>query len=639
MSNDDVNPGGDNGSPLAQRVESASTTAGLPVAPSMGPAMEVAAVSAQGGVMDARAVLICVVCMLIAMAAAVIAEVLVRLIALVTNISFHGRFTWHDASPWDHHLGWWVIVVPVIGAFFVGLMARYGSKAIRGHGIPEAMEQILTNQSRVPARITFLKPLSAAIAIGTGGPFGAEGPIIATGGALGSVIGQLMPTTAVERKTLLAAGAAAGMAATFGAPASAVLLAIELLVFEFRPRSLVPIALASVSAAAVRVAFEGVHPMFPMPDLVAPSGLAIACYIAIGALIGLASVLVTKIVYWIEDGFEHLPIHWMWWPMVGAVVVGVVGYFYPRTLGVGYANITDIISNHAGPLSFVAMLCLMKFISWAVCLSSGTSGGTLAPLFTIGSGMGLLTGALIATFLPAAGVDPRIAALVGMAAIFAGASRAMLASAVFAFETTLQPLGLLPLLGGCAAAYFVSALVMRHTIMTEKIARRGVHVPVEYEPDFLAGVPVREAMSKTIVTLGATQTLTEVRQWIDARGPGTRHQGFPILDPNGHLAGVLTRRDLLDPQHAGGMALRDLIRRPPKVVYADASLRDAADHMVNHDIGRLPVLDRTTRRVIAMLTRSDILAAHRARLRETRDAERTFSQGFREAEETVGAGH
>jgi CBS domain-containing protein len=275
-----------------------------------------------------------------------------------------------------------------------------------------------------------------------------------------------------------------------------------------------------------------------------------------------------------------------------------------------------------------------------VCLSSGTSGGTLAPLFTIGSGMGLLTGAAIATFLPAAGVDPRIAALVGMAAIFAGASRAMLASAVFAFETTLQPLGLLPLLGGCAAAYFVSALVMRHTIMTEKIARRGVHVPVEYEPDFLAGVPVRDAMSKTIVTLRAGQTLTEVRQWIDARGPGTRHQGFAILDgDNGHLAGVLTRRDLLDPQHDGGTALRNLIRRPPKVVYADASLRDAADHMVNHDIGRLVVLDRTTRRVIAMLTRSDILAAHRARLREARDAERTFSRGFREAEETVGAGH
>jgi CBS domain-containing protein len=322
----------------------------------------------------------------------------------------------------------------------------------------------------------------------------------------------------------------------------------------------------------------------------------------------------------------------MWWPMIGAVVVGVIGYFFPRTLGVGYSNITDIISGNAGPLSFVAMLCLMKFISWAVYLSSGTSGGTLAPLFTIGSGMGLLTGAAIATFLPAAGVDPRVAALVGMAAIFAGASRAMLASAIFAFETTLQPLGLLPLLGGCAAAYFVSALIMRNTIMTEKIARRGIRVPVDYAPDFLAGVLVRDAMSKTLVHLRATQTLAEVRQWIDAHGPGTRHQGFPVLDDGSNLIGVLTRRDLLDPERAATTTLRELVKRPPTVVYIDASLRDAADHMVNHDIGRLPVLERETRRVIGMITRSDILAAHRTRLRETGQADASLlARGFRRA--------
>jgi H+/Cl- antiporter ClcA len=437
-------------------------------------------------------------------------------------------------DPWQHHLGIWVVFVPIAGAVIVGVMARYGSKAIRGHGIPEAMEQVLTNRSRIPARMTFLKPLSAAIVIGTGGPFGAEGPIIATGGALGSVIGQIMPTTAAERKTLLAAGAAAGMSATFGAPASAVLLAIELLLFEFRPRSLVPIALASVTAAGVRVAFEGAHAMFPMPDLVSPTGEAIACYILIGAIVGVASVIVTKSVYWIEDAFEHLPIHWMWWPAIGAVAVGLIGYFWPRTLGVGYSNISQIISNDLGPMKFVAVLCLMKFISWAIYLSSGTSGGTLAPLFTIGSGMGLLLGALAVWAMPAAQVDVRIAALVGMAAIFAGASRAMLTSAIFAFETTLQPLGLLPLLGGCAAAYFVSALLMRNTIMTEKIARRGVNVPVEYAPDFLAQVLVRDAMSKTLVHLRAEQTLDEVRRWIGTRGDGTRHQGFPVLNGDGH---------------------------------------------------------------------------------------------------------
>jgi CBS domain-containing protein len=427
----------------------------------------------------------------------------------------------------------------------------------------------------------------------------------------------------MERKTLLAAGAAAGMAATFGAPASAVLLAVELLLFEFRPRSLIPVALASVVAAGVRVAFHGMHAMFPMRDLVAPTGAAIGCYILIGGIVGVASVGVTKVVYAIEDGFDHLPVHWMWWPAIGAVAVGVIGYFYPRTLGVGYDNISDILSNHLGTLSFVAVLCLMKFLSWAIYLSSGTSGGTLAPLFTVGSGIGLLLGAALAALLPAAGVDPRVAALVGMAAMFSGASRAMLTSAVFSFETTLQPLGLLPILGGCAAAYAVSALLMRNTIMTEKIARRGVRVPVDYAPDFLGGVLIREAMSRRPITFRDDQTLASARAWINARGPGTSHQGFPILNAGDHLVGVLTRRDLLDPSRRDDdvTPLRDLLRRPPVIAYEDATLRDAADHMVNHDIGRLPVLDRATRRVVGVITRSDLLKAHRRRLKEAHEAE------------------
>jgi len=598
------------------RVERAATTDGLPVAPSMGPTIEAAELSAERSLFDVRAILLCLICILLAVVAAVIAEGLVHLIAFFTNLFFYGRLSFHEVTPWDHSLGGWVVLVPVGGALIVGAMARYGSKAIRGHGIPEAMEQVLTNRSRIPARMTFLKPLSSAIAIGTGGPFGAEGPIIATGGAVGSLIGQLIRTSAMERKTLLAAGAAAGMSATFGAPASAVLLAVELLVFEFRPRSLVPIALASVTAAGIRVAFHGVHPMFPMPDLPAPTSPAIACYILIGAIVGVASVLVTKAIYRIEDLFERLPIHWMWWPAIGAVVVGVIGYFYPRTMGVGYSNITQIISKDLGTLQVVAVLCVMKFISWAVYLSSGTSGGTLAPLFTIGSGMGLLLGALATWFVPAAQVDLRVAALVGMAAIFSGASRAMLTSAVFAFETTLQPLGLLPLLGGCAAAYFVSALLMRNTIMTEKIVRRGVRVPVEYAPDFLDRVLVRDAMSKSVVHLRADDTLETVRAWIGGHGAGTTHQGFPVVGDAGQLVGVVTRRNLLDPDEPPGKRIVELIKRPPVISYSDATLRDAADHMVNHDIGRLPVLERNTRRLIGMLTRSDLLSAHRHRLDE-----------------------
>jgi H+/Cl- antiporter ClcA len=444
------------------------------------------------------------------------------------------------------------------------------------------MEQVLLNESRIPARLTFLKPLSAAIAIGTGGPFGAEGPIIATGGALGSLVGQILRTTAAERKVLLAAGAAAGMSATFGAPASAVLLAIELLVFEFRPRSLIPVALASVTAAAVRLAFGEHGPMFQMPNLETPSGLAI-----------------------------------------GSIAVGIVGYFAPRTLGVGYDNISGIISQANPPysvLSAVAFLCLMKLVSWSIALGSGTSGGTLAPLFTIGSGAGALMGAAAFHFMPHAGIDIRIAALVGMAAIFAGASRALLASAVFAFETTLQPLGLLPLLGGCTAAYLVSCFMMRHTIMTEKIARRGVRVPVEYVPDFLAQITVVDAASRNPVTLRADQTLDEVRAWFSSRVPGTSHQGFPVLTGDGHIQGVVTRRQLLAPDEPGTRLVRELITVAPRTIYSDTTLREAADRMVDHDIGRLPVIERESMKLIGMITRSDLLSAHRKRLRETRDA-------------------
>ncbi|HLJ75310.1 MAG TPA: chloride channel protein, partial [Thermoanaerobaculia bacterium] len=481
-------------------LDRAATAEGLPVAPSAALTLEAARVPLERSLIDARVVLLCFWSILLAIATGFVAQGLVAIIGLVTNIAFYGRFSFAFTSPADNHLGWIVLIIPAIGGVIVGIMARYGSQAIRGHGIPEAMEQVLLNESRIPARITFLKPLSAAIAIGTGGPFGAEGPIIATGGALGSLIGQIFKTTATERKTLLAAGAAAGMAATFGSPVSAVLLAIELLLFEFRPRSIVPVALASVAATAVRMWLVGTKPIFAMPMLSQPSGEALATYALVGALIGWLSVYVTRAVYWAEDLFEHLPVHWMWWPAIGGLFVGAIGIFAPRTLGVGYNNIEDIVAGRIFGYA-VIWLCLWKFVSWAIALGSGTSGGTLAPLFTIGGGAGFAIGEILEIAFPHLGIDARICGLVGMAAMFAGASRALLASVVFAFETTLQPLGLLPLLGGCTAGYLVSAMLMRNTIMTEKLARRGVRVPAEYAADYLDRIRVGDACSRNVVTL------------------------------------------------------------------------------------------------------------------------------------------
>jgi H+/Cl- antiporter ClcA len=586
----------------------------LPVAPSLEPTLAAAAVPHRRMPVDRRVVFICALAIAIAIAAGLVAQLLTRLIGLFTNLFFYGRWSTEFSSPAGNHLGPWVILVPVVGAVVVGLMARYGSRAIRGHGIPEAMEQVLTNESRIPARMTFLKPLSAALSIGTGGPFGAEGPIIATGGALGSLIGQWVHTSAQERKTLLAAGAAAGMSATFGSPVSAVLLAVELLLFEYRPRSVIPVALAAATATMVRYASVGARPVFAMPDLAAPAAGALVSYVIIGAVVGIAAVWVTRAVYAVEDAFEKLPIHWMWWPALGAVAVGVVGWIAPRTMGVGYDNIDAIVAGEIGGRA-LACLCGLKLISWMVALGSGTSGGTLAPLFTIGGGLGALLGAGAAALAPSLAIDPKLAGLVGMAAMFAGASRALLASVLFAFETTRQPAGLLPLLGGCATAYLVSCLAMRHTIMTEKIARRGVHVAGEYAADFLATRPLREHMSTALVTLRASDRLGAARQFVTSSAAGASHQGFPVVDGAGDLLGVLTRRDLLDPARGDEALLATLLRRAPVLAFADQSLREAVDAMARANVGRLPVVERAQpRRLVGIVTRGDVLAAEARRL-------------------------
>ncbi len=587
-----------------------ATTEGLTISPGLDTTLERAQTPSQYSPIDRRVLQVCGVALVVGVAASLVAQALVMLIAFTTNLAFYGRLSLEESTPADAvpALGLWVVLIPVAGALIVGMMARYGSKAIRGHGIPEAMEQILTNQSRIPARITFLKPVSAAIAIGTGGPFGAEGPIIATGSALGSLFGQLISITASERKTLLAAGAAAGMTATFGSPVAAVLLAIELLLFEYRPRSIIPVALAAVTADGVRMSLVGMAPMFAMSDLTQPGGAALATYILLGGVMGAAAVAVTKLIYAIEDGFEHVPCHWMWWPAMGAVAVGVIGYFVPDTLGIGYQNINGALDNKF-TAGFMLALAAAKLASWSISLGSGTSGGTMAPLFTIGGALGGAMGVGISTIAPGLGVDPRLAALIGMATIFAGASRAMLACAVFAFETTMQPVGLLPLLGGCAAAYLSSSLLMRNSLMTEKIARRGIRAPSEYEADVLDQVFVRQIASKTLVTLRAEQSVASARKWIESGASGTSHQGFPVLNDRGVLVGVVTRRDLLEPETADDRSLASVLRRSPKFVYEDTTVRQAADHMVNHGIGRLPVLRRGKPPiVIGMVTRSDVLS-------------------------------
>ncbi|TAN08782.1 MAG: CBS domain-containing protein [Rhodanobacteraceae bacterium] len=572
-------------------------------------------------------------------AAAAVAQLLMLLINVITDICFYGgkasvfapvhQAGIHSSTfvlqPTTAYIGAWVIVMPVIGGLIAGVMARWGSRAIQGHGIPEAMEQILEHESNIPPRVTWLKPVSSAFAIGTGGPFGAEGPIISTGGALGSLIGQFLRVTAQERKVLLAAGAAAGMAAVFGAPVASVAMAVELLLFELRPRSLIPVALATVVATGVRYVILGPGAVFAMPQATEPTGTGLMILILLGLVVGYASVWVTRSVYFVEDMFAKLPVHWMWWPAIGAIAAGVIGFFEPATLGVGYSNIDRLVQNGFAGAGLGALFAfgLLKFVSWSVSLGSGTSGGTLAPLFMIGGSMGALIAMGLNDILPSLHLSVGIAALVGMGAMFAGSSRALLTAVIFCFETTRQPATFLPLLGGCAAAYLISAMTMKNTIMTEKIERRGVRVPSEYVADALAQVKVGAVCTRDVRSLKTSDELGEVQRWLQSGRERAQHQGYPVLDDAGRIRGVVTRRELFSSTHARVTRVGDLLTRGPIVVFEEHSLRDASDLMVAENVGRLVVVDRNNpTHMVGVLTRSDVLAANAKRIHEMRDVSR-----------------
>ena len=582
---------------------------GIPISISLEPSLAAEHIHKPIAPDKKRLLTVSLLAILVAVCISFIAKFLIWLINVVTGISFYGHIPAGPVTPAHNTLGVFVIIIPVIGGIIVGLMALYGSKGIRGHGIPEAMEQVLTNQSKIKPAITYLKPLSSAIAIGTGGPFGAEGPIIATGGALGSTLGQLLKISHNERKVLLAAGATAGMSAIFGSPVAAIFLAIELLLFEFSPRSIIPVALACITGAAGHHLLFGYQPVFYMEHMVAlPSGITLFWCSVLGIIIGLLSILITKLVYFIEDMFEHLPIHWMWWPAIGGLVVGVIGYFAPRTMGVGYENITDVLSGSL-PVKVIIFLCVLKFISWAVALASGTSGGTLAPLLTIGGAAGALIGSGIIYLFPGSGISVALAALIGMSAMFAGASRALLTSIIFALETTGQSNALLPLLAGCIAAYFISFFLMENTIMTEKIARRGVKTPDSFEPDILSKVTVSQVIKDDGLVLSEENEIGEARAWLE-KEQEYKSNYFIVASNKNEFRGIVSASDLFSHQHNDKNAVGTLIGRKSVSISPADSLRTAVELMVKEDVDVLPVIasDHT---ITGILTHADIISAYK----------------------------
>lgn len=587
---------------------------GIPVSVSLDETLEDQNIGLKVSKDKTRMVYIAALAVVTAALISIIARLLVNLINLFSNIAFHGHLSVAYESPATNTLGLWVIIIPVLGGVVVGLMALYGSKAIRGHGIPEAMEQILTNQSKIRPSLTYLKPLSAAVSIGTGGPFGAEGPIIATGGALGSTLGQVLKISSYERKVLLAAGATAGMSAIFGSPVAAIFLAIELLLFEFSPRSIIPVALACITGAAGHHLFFEAGPVFPMPAVPSPTNGGLAGYSIIGVVIGFIAAGITKSVYLIEDYFEKLPIHWMWWPAIGGIAVGVIGYLAPDTLGVGYSNITNLLSGNVA-LNVVLSLCVLKFVSWALALGSGTSGGTLAPLLTIGAATGVFLSTGLTYFFPGMGISVSMAALIGMSAMFAGASRALLTSIVFAIESTGQSNALLPLVAACVASYFISYLLMENTIMTEKIARRGVKTPHSYEPDLLDKIIIKDVASENGFIIRGDNTIAEVREWLEEEKEHT-HNYYIIADGSDNFIGLLSSSNLFSKHHDVNEMVSTLIKRLPASVFATDSLRTAVNKMAKENVDVLPVILNGTRKLAGILSYKDIIAVYKYRADE-----------------------
>lgn len=555
---------------------------------------------------DRRVLLLCALAVPIGVIGAFVAKALLWLITVFTNLAFFLRVSAEPVTLQSHHFGWWTVAVPVIGGLIIGLMARYGSEKIRGHGIPEALEAILLGRSLIKPKVAVLKPVSSAVSIGTGGPFGAEGPIIMTGGAFGSMFAQLFHLSAAERKTLLVAGAAAGMSAVFSTPVAAVLLAVELLLFEWKPRSFIPVAAAALIAFAVRVPLLGGGEIFPVTPHAPVDASALAFAVAVGVAAGLLSGLLTTLVYACEDLFARLPLHWMFWPALGGVAVGVGGLIDPRVLGVGYETIHGLIRGELLGASVIGLL-VAKALVWSIALGSGTSGGVLAPLLMMGGAIGAMLGE---RFGPA---DPGLWAMVGMAAIMGGTMRSPLTGMIFLLELTHDLNALPVLLIGSVSGLCVTVLLLRRSILTEKLARRGQHIAREYSVDVFELRRVSEVMDAQPPVIPANTPVQTLAERIVRGDPDVaRRHALLLVDDTQQLAGIVTRSDLLRAQraHPPQATALDAGSIDPVVAFPDETLRDAIARMLREDVGRLPVVARANpRRIVGYLGRAEILAA------------------------------
>jgi len=556
---------------------------------------------------------------------AFIALILLDLIALITNFLYYQRLDLTLTSPRNNALGWWAVLIPMAGGLIVGLMARHGSERIRGHGIPEAMETILVGGSKVEPRLTILKPIASAISIGTGGPFGAEGPIILTGGAVGSVLAQFLNLTAIERRSLLVAGAVAGMSAVFGTPIAAVILGVELLLFEWKPRSFIPAAIASIVADSMRHWFvnEGWmrgEPLFPVSKIAALGSTGLLDAVILGIVCGGMAWVLTKAVYGAEDAFRRLPVHWMWWPVIGGMLVGIGGIIEPHALGVGYDTIADELAGNFAVTALVSIF-VVKLIIWAIALGSGTSGGILAPILIMGAALGGLLG------MGFPGKIPTEWALLGMAGALAGVMRSPFTSIIFPIELTHTTDLFLPLLITVTLAHLISVLTLKRSILTEKVARRGFHLLREYAVEPLEVLFAEDVMSTNVLTIPGGTCLADVEAMIQAQPHLRRQRLIPVVTSEGIILGVVSWQDVLEKSLQGTISgpVDDFMIKNVITTYPEESLRAIADRMAANHVGVLPVVDGDVKgKLRGLITQFELLTARDRILQEERKREQVL---------------
>ena len=495
-----------------------------------------------GIALEPEVIKISVYALLIGLIGGLVAEGLLELIYLFTNLCFYGKLSFAITSPEHNHLGLWVIAVPTIGGLIVGLMVHYWEPTLKGHGIPEAMEAVLFSHSRMRLRVAFLKPLATALAIGTGGPFGAEGPIIQTGAAVGSLFGQAVGLTPYYRRVLLASGAAAGMAATFTAPLAGILVAVELLLFELRARSFIPVSLAAAVATGVRIHFVGWAPLFPMPAYKLTGMNELWLFGVMGVLMGMVGIAMIRALFWVEDFFDHLPFKraLVWSPAIGAAILGVIGYFYPQVFGTGYDTIRDMLNNRLTPANLLGV-SIAKFWALVISLGSGTTGGVFAPSLIVGGGIGGAYAIGCEHFFPHLVSNPAFYALAAMAGVFGGIARAPFTSIVFLFELSHNPNSLLPLIVCVMIADGFVRLFSRDSIMTGKLVKRGLIVLQDYSVPVLMRARIDEVMRKQFSTIQADVELRTIL----AKFAPENMELLPVVEKDGTLLGIVEPHDLL----------------------------------------------------------------------------------------------